>query len=197
MKNNLISQQFTLTGVLKGFIFKDGYKIKYLRLEVNNIEYWIKVNKEHRQQLEQLKSAGIEIKVTGTKELCHKTGKMKLKANFIHLIGSEVINKTAPCPKAQPASILICQKSTCWKQGGAVIYAELTENLAKCGLSDQVKVKTTGCLKKCKNAPNLVFMPDRAYYSCVSTQEIPQLLAEHIQTNIALHAREEEILIKV
>ncbi|TVQ45118.1 MAG: (2Fe-2S) ferredoxin domain-containing protein [Gloeocapsa sp. DLM2.Bin57] len=187
MKNKAISQQFSLVGQLKGFIFKDGYKLKYLRLQVENIEYWIKVKKEHRPQFEHLNPEGIELKVTGEIDICHKTRKMTLNAEEIKIISPDnLANNPTPCKKAQKASILICQKSTCWKRGGAAIYRELTETLSKYGLEDQVLIKTTGCLKKCKQPPNLVFMPDRARYSCVSCEEVSEILAQHI----ALGARE-------
>jgi len=175
-------QQFNLVGNLKGYIFKDGYKLKYLRLEVDNIEYWIKVRKEHQEQLKYLTQEGVEIKVTGEYELCHKTGKMKLKADDIETFNSNLTINTAPKQKVKQASILICEKSSCWRRGGASLYAELKENLAENGLNEQVKVKTTGCLKKCKHGPNLVFMPDRAHYSRVTTEEVKELLEEHIYT---------------
>jgi hypothetical protein len=44
-------EEFSLVGELIGFIWKDGYKLKYLRLQVQEQEYWIKVDKELRQQL--------------------------------------------------------------------------------------------------------------------------------------------------
>lgn len=181
MKNKAISQEFSLVGQLKGFILKDGYKLKYLRLQVENIEYWIKVKKEHRPQFEHLNPEGIELKVRGEINICHKTRKMTLNAEEIDIISPEnLANNPTPYKKAHKASILICQKSTCWKRGGAAIYRELTETLSKYGLDDQVKIKTTGCLKKCKQGPNLVFMPDRAHYSGVSCEEVSQLLAQRI-----------------
>jgi (2Fe-2S) ferredoxin len=184
MTKKAINEEFNLVGQLKGLVFQDGYKLKYLRLEVEDREYLIKVRKEQRSQFEQLKPEGIQLKVTGEVNRCHKTGKITLKADDIQVMNPSLMDKHSQEPKNQTACILICQKSSCWKQGGAAIYAELTENLAKCGLSDQVKIKTTGCLKKCKSGPNLVFMPDRAHYNRVSCQEVPKLLAAHIQKNL-------------
>lgn len=180
MKTNI----FTLTGELKGFIYKEGYKLKYLRLGLADTEYWIKVKKEQRQELESLYKEGVQLKVTGEGGICPKTGKLKLKADLIELVNTDIplapVSFTAAEKPSKTPSILICQKSTCWRQGGADVYAELTEKLAKQGLSEQVKVKTTGCLKKCKRGPNLVFMPDRAHYSQVNSQQVGQLLEQHL-----------------
>lgn len=184
MKTKANMDTFTLNGELKGFIYKDGYKLKYLRLGVANTEYWIKVRKEQRQEVESLYKEGIPVRVTGERKMCRKTGKLKLTADFIELINKTSEPTPAPCvasgKSAKMPSILICQKSTCWRQGGAKVYAELTEKLAKQGLSDQVKVKTTGCLKKCKKGPNLVFMPDRAHYCQVKSGQVEELLAQHL-----------------
>ncbi|ELR98262.1 (2Fe-2S) ferredoxin domain-containing protein [Gloeocapsa sp. PCC 73106] len=177
MKTRLNTDTFTLTGELKGFIYKDGYKLKYLRLAVANTEYWIKPRKEQRQELERAYKQGDLLKITGEKTICYKTGKLKLKADVIE---SNCV-PSPNCQKPSPSSsILICQKSSCWRQGGADVYAQLTEQLAQRGLSEQVKIKTTGCLKKCKKGPNLVFLPDRAYYSHVNSQQVEELLTQHL-----------------
>jgi (2Fe-2S) ferredoxin len=183
--------QFSLVGELKGFILKDGYKLKYLRLGVASREYWVKVRKDLRHTLEEANSEGVYLKIRGESQICGN-GTLKLKADFIEIIApteayftfdtssqTNVVSFPTQSNKPKKASILICQKSSCWKRGGEAVYETLTQNLDKHGLAEVVSIKTTGCLKKCKKAPNLVFMPDSAHYSYVGPQQIEGLLHKH------------------
>lgn len=171
--------EFSLIGQLVGFVVKDGYKVKYLRLNVSEREYWIKISKEVRAQLSYAMTTGSCLEVSGISKLCLKTGKLTLEADLITLNPSE--EKSTPTPKksAKVAKILVCEKSTCWKRGGQQICEAIAQNLKERGLHDTVEIRRTGCLKQCKSAPNLVILPDKAKYSGVRPQEIPSLLAKH------------------
>ncbi|NJR37861.1 MAG: (2Fe-2S) ferredoxin domain-containing protein [Leptolyngbyaceae cyanobacterium CSU_1_4] len=46
------------------------------------------------------------------------------------------------------------------------------------GLTHQVIVKGTGCMKRCKAGPNLV-MPDKTRYTKISPKAIPALIEQH------------------
>ncbi|MGH2413781.1 MAG: (2Fe-2S) ferredoxin domain-containing protein, partial [Microcystaceae cyanobacterium] len=167
-------------GQLLGFVIKDGYKIKYLRITFSDREYWIKPAKEIRHQLEQTITPGCWVEVSGERQLCLKTGKLKLKADVVKLATNPHTSQPQIAKsKTAKASILVCQKSDCWKQGGKAVCQALTEGLRDRGLEDKVQIKSTGCLKQCKKGPNLVMMPDKARYSHVQPQQIPDLLEKH------------------
>ncbi|MFN5303279.1 MAG: (2Fe-2S) ferredoxin domain-containing protein [Pseudanabaena sp.] len=68
------------------------------------------------------------------------------------------------------ACILICQKSDCWQSGGKEIYQRLEEELRDRGLSNRVQIQKTGCQKRCKQATNLVIMPNKAHRYVKSSQ---------------------------
>lgn len=179
--------QFNAVGQLLDFIIKDGSKIKYLRLNVSEREYWIKLPKELRQELDPAIVPGCWLEVNGLSKLCAKTGKLKLKA--------EEVRPSSPLPVPntclavhQPetttsrkpvASILVCQKSDCWKRGGKAMCQAIEACLRDNGLEDKVQVKLTGCLKRCSKGPNMVILPDKANYTRVKPQEIPVLLEKH------------------
>ncbi|MGK7877156.1 MAG: (2Fe-2S) ferredoxin domain-containing protein [Xenococcaceae cyanobacterium] len=182
--------EFTLVGQLLGFVIKDGYKIKYLRIAISEKEYWIKPSQEIRYSLDPSIIPGCWVEVMGERKLCVKTGKVKLKADVVRLA-------TIPSPSQPPvfvpqpqtvkskkskASILVCQKSSCWKKGGKAVCQALEESLRDRGLEDQVKIKPTGCLKQCKKGPNLVMMPDKARYSNVRPKQIPALIEKHFDS---------------
>ena len=182
-KHKSQTAEFSLVGKLLGFVIKAGYKIKYLRLTASDQEYWIKLPKELRHHLNPAIIPGCCLEIRGTSKLCLKTGKIKLKADLVQLLPQETPSQgEMVCQisaKPAQASILICQKSSCWKRGGKAICQALADGLRDRGLTDRVQIKRTGCLKQCKQGPNLVILPDRARYSQVKPQQIPALLEKH------------------
>ncbi|MDJ0557084.1 MAG: (2Fe-2S) ferredoxin domain-containing protein [Microcoleaceae cyanobacterium MO_207.B10] len=85
---------------------------------------------------------------------------------------------TSKCARKK-AHILVCQKSDCQKRGASKVCKALSETLSDRGLEDQVTIKKTGCLKKCKAGPNLVIMPNKARYSRIKSAEIPDVIEKH------------------
>lgn len=176
---------FNLVGQLLGFVIKDGYKIKYLRINSEEREYWLKLDKTIRDNLDRSIVPGCWLEVAAERKLCHKTGKVKLKATSLKLAGDRVL--TCPLPQAKckaqnelKTSILVCQKSSCWKRGGQQVCQAILDSVRDRNLEDRVQIKTTGCLKQCKQGPNLVMMPDKAKYSQVQPEQISVILAKHI-----------------
>ncbi|MBO0350236.1 (2Fe-2S) ferredoxin domain-containing protein [Phormidium pseudopriestleyi FRX01] len=82
-------------------------------------------------------------------------------------------------PEKKKATILICQKSDCRKKGGAAVCKALEEQLRQKGLEDNVTIKGTGCMSRCKAGPNVVVMPDKARYTKIQPEDIPDLIANH------------------
>jgi NADH:ubiquinone oxidoreductase subunit E len=81
--------------------------------------------------------------------------------------------------KAATAKILVCEKSSCWKRGGKQLCEAIAQTLKEKGLEDAVEIKRTGCLKQCKEGPNLVILPDKAKYSQVRPYQVASLLEKH------------------
>jgi (2Fe-2S) ferredoxin len=169
---------FQVVGQFLGFVLKDGYKIKYLRVSVDRREYWFKPEKELREHLSLNIPIQATLEVTGESRVCEKTGKLKLKVMDIEILSPGENAIPAP-PKAKKATVLVCQKSDCWKNGGASVCRMLEEKLEEKGLGDAVTIKRTGCLKQCKRGPNVVVMPDKKHYTNVNPQEIPNLIDRH------------------
>jgi len=91
----------------------------------------------------------------------------------------ETVTPGAACSQKKKCSILVCQKSDCRKRGGEEIAIALEEQLQELGISDQVKIKKTGCMSRCKHAPNVVVMPDKTRYTRLDPEEVPQLIEKH------------------
>ena len=114
--------------------------------------------------LEKPSSQLIELELPETEDICSKYQK--------------TTGANAKC-KGKKAQILVCQKSDCQKRGAGKVYQALSQVLTDNGLQDQVTIKKTGCLKKCKAGPNLIIMPDKAKYSRISSTEIPEVIEKH------------------
>jgi NADH:ubiquinone oxidoreductase subunit E len=174
--------EFRLEGRFLGYVFKDGYKIKSLKLATADATFSIKVTKESRKRLERSLLPGDWIQVVGTQKLDPETNGVKMKALSIHLsMATTAEMMTAPRPaQAQPGkmSVLYCQKSSCMKRGGKAACQALSQALDDRGLSEQVTVKGTGCMKACSKGPNFVF-PGKARYTKVDAKDIPALVDEH------------------
>jgi (2Fe-2S) ferredoxin len=174
----LISE-FTLVGELEDFVIKSNGRVKYLQLSTEEGEYWLKVAKENNYILSQHLQLGCSLRVTGMqKNKLHK-GEVEYTAYKIELIAKPTARNlnTASITKAK---VLFCQKSTCWQQGGKAACELLKAELETRGMKDLVEIKTTGCLKQCKQAPNMVILPDRVRYGKVQPKQIPALIERHL-----------------
>jgi (2Fe-2S) ferredoxin len=115
------------------------------------------------------------------------TGEVKLKAKELTIarplslapaLAPAATSPVATSKSSKPETILICQKSDCCKLGAKAIATALQTAIQEQGLADQVIVKGTGCMKRCKAGPNLV-MPDKTRHTKISPKAIPALVEQH------------------
>jgi (2Fe-2S) ferredoxin len=176
---------FNLQGRLLGFVFEDGYKLKYLRLATAEGELCIKMAKPLRVSFDRSLMPGDWVRVAGETKLDRKTGESKQKAYILERTAPAVTHaplkvSAAPAPAAQPkATILVCQKSDCCQRGARQVCQAIEASLRERGLEDRVTVKGTGCIKQCKMGPNVVVMPDKTRYSRCHPSEVPGLIEKH------------------
>lgn len=167
---------FTLVGKLEDLAIKPNGRVKYLLLADEQQQYWIKLPKDQPVNLNLQLQPGCSLKVTGMQTHKIHKGKVEYKAYGIEVLETPVVkqskNKTA-------AKVLFCQESTCWHKGGKAACELLQAELQQRGIAEQVQIKTTGCLKRCKQAPNVVILPDRVNYSRVKPQQIPTLIEKY------------------
>jgi (2Fe-2S) ferredoxin len=171
-------------------------KIKYIKLVTEQGKYWLKIPKKLRKNISSL-SPGCQLEVVGVSKQHPKTDKVKYKAQTVIVIPPKLEQETTPTIKAKTVSllpvlntevksqaqVLICQKSNCWKNGGKEVCQQLETSLRDRGLTERVAIKKTGCLKKCKQAPTIVMMPDKARYSQVKPKQVENLVKKHLINN--------------
>ena len=101
------------------------------------------------------------------------------KAYAIELLAKpEKSNSNSSSTKSK-LQVVICQGSSCSKQGSKAVYEKLQSELHSQGIVEQVEIKITGCLKQCKQGPNLI-MPDKNRHSRVKLQQVFTLVQKYL-----------------
>lgn len=189
-KASSIVSPFKFSGKLTK-ISRKKKKVNYIKLITDHDKYWIKIPKKLREKIANL-PCGCQLEVSGKLKHQPKTGKTRYKAQTVVLIPQHTTETAKPKEKTvsllpifdskikSKAKVLICQKSNCWKKGGKKVFAELESTLSDRGLTAEVPIKKTGCLKQCKKAPALVMMPDKARYNKVKPKQIANLVDKHL-----------------
>jgi (2Fe-2S) ferredoxin len=193
--------EFDVEGEFIRFIHNGPQKFKYLQftlakcnasagLTAGNLE--IKLPKELRKVLPLTLSQRDRIRVVGYSKLHALTGEIEFKAYDVipipslqKSILSEGNNFKPELPKAK---ILVCQGSGCRKRGAKSLLSKIEKSLlsgkvskeALHELQKQVKIVSTGCIKKCSNAPNCTVQVGDKQYSHMNPDAIASLLEEHL-----------------
>ncbi len=183
------TSEFCLEGRFLDFVIKDGYKLKGLMLGTSEGDRYIKLAKHLRDAFDLRLPPGTWLQVVGEKNYDTKTGEVKLKAERVMAARAEVETKevqTIPTQKpkeksaveAKKNTILVCQKSSCMKRGGKKLCQAIAASVSERGIEDQVTIKGTGCMKKCKAGPNLI-MPDKTRYSKIQAEQVSTVMEKH------------------
>lgn len=190
-KSSSVVTSFNFNGKLSKISYKKK-KIKYIKLETEQGQYWIKVAKKLSKKISKL-SLGSQLQVEGKAKHNPTKGKTKYKAQLVMVIpiepSEDVVEAKTKTVSLLPvfdrkvkskAKVLICQKSNCWKKGGKQVCTEIKSKLEDLGLEKEIPIKKTGCLSQCKKAPALVMMPDKARYTKVKPKQVAKMVEKHL-----------------
>ncbi|HEY9846726.1 MAG TPA: (2Fe-2S) ferredoxin domain-containing protein [Candidatus Caenarcaniphilales bacterium] len=179
----------SLEGRFLRFVGLQEHQPQTLYLATAEGEYCLKLSKKLQLSLGSILIPGDWVVVSVKSKLSLKTGKLKLKAFQVKPAVPKYV-QSFPQPTVRvgekKAKIMVCQKSPCMKRGAGLVCQALQDALSAQGLENQVSIKGTGCMNRCKAGPNLVFMPDKSHYNRVRPEEISRLVAKHFpaaQTN--------------
>jgi NADP-reducing hydrogenase subunit HndC len=76
--------------------------------------------------------------------------------------------------------VLVCGGTGCTSSNSNLIIETLEKELEKQGLSEEVKVVSTGCFGLCALGPIMIIYPEGSFYSSVKTEDIPEIVSEHL-----------------
>ena len=178
--------EFIITGKLTDLLVNGKGCVTYLYLTTPEADFAIAVAKSPTSNINQHLQPGCYLKVTGMRKYKLHQDQLEYKAYTIELLSEQVsqsINNQDKIKNAKPAlKVLFCQNSNCWNKGGKVASEALRMKLRSQGTIDQVEIKTIGCLKQCKQAPNLVIMPEGNRYSRVQPEQLSTLITKQLRS---------------
>ncbi len=76
--------------------------------------------------------------------------------------------------------ILVCGGTGCHSNNSANILKAFNEELKKAGISADVQTVQTGCFGLCAVGPVVIVYPEGAFYSCVTVEDVPEIVSEHL-----------------
>lgn len=196
-----VSQQpidFVLLGTVARFKVGKHQRIRHFDLVSDQGRYRFKVPHHlHRHCNLQLRE-GDEVRVSGSVRIDPRKRRMKLKLQGLQVTGAAAAGqgalkvvtelgalqaldpRSSGSDRRQPARpiqrILVCQASSCWKQGGREIYQRLQDSAAAMGDEGTIRVETTGCMGRCKSAPNVKLMPEKITHRAVQPADVRALI---------------------
>jgi Thioredoxin-like [2Fe-2S] ferredoxin len=169
-------------GRFVGYDLKEGYKVKRIKLLTPSGIQSIKLSKEARAALFRITLAaplqlGTALRIQAEKKFDH--GEMLLKARAIDLAMVEGGDSgSLPIEAAmQPVQIRVCDRGTCRKRGSQAVYSAVCQTIQDQGLSAQMTVQKTGCLKACKRGVNVEI--NGTQHSQVCPLQVVKLLDRH------------------
>jgi NADH:ubiquinone oxidoreductase subunit F (NADH-binding)/(2Fe-2S) ferredoxin len=76
--------------------------------------------------------------------------------------------------------ILVCGGTGCKASDSDGLISALNSELEKNGLTNDVKVVSTGCFGFCEKGPIVKIMPDNTFYTQVSSDDTKEIIEEHL-----------------
>ncbi|HYQ48233.1 MAG TPA: NuoF family protein, partial [Thermodesulfovibrionales bacterium] len=75
--------------------------------------------------------------------------------------------------------LMLCAGTGCVASGTTKVKAALEEELAKKGLSEEIRIVLTGCNGYCAEGPVMAVYPEEVFYQKLTVEEVPKLVEEH------------------
>ena len=154
--------QFSVVGKLDDLSVNSKGRVKCLYLSTPEASYSIEVSKKQHNPLGKYLQRGCFLKVSGMQKRELHRQYNTYKAYYIELLDKPSTSVEPEGNNGKKRKILVCQGSSCRKKGADEICLLLQQELHRQEV-DLVEIQTTGCLKQCKQAPNLVVAGKNRY----------------------------------
>lgn len=156
--------QITLVGQFINYEIKDGHKVKRMNLLTADGIVSVKLTKEARACLFRLSletplKSGALLSIAVTQKF--DGDQVKYKAHDLQMLASSADDLRIELPPLGSADtskrlkVKVCSKGSCRKRGALDVYDRLHREVHDRGLSEQIGLEKTGCLKDCKHGPNV------------------------------------------
>lgn len=76
--------------------------------------------------------------------------------------------------------VLVCQNTTCTKQGAAKVLKAFEDNAP-----EDTEVEASGCLGQCGSGPTVLIVPEKKWCLHVQPYLVPSLVKQHLEDEVA------------
>ncbi len=74
-------------------------------------------------------------------------------------------------------------RGACSQKGGGAILMRFAELLNAEGLKGKITLATSGCVGPCSSGPLVSVMPDNVWYKSLTTEDVDEIVIEHLKGN--------------
>lgn len=134
------------------------------------VNYQIVLGKHLRQMMYRYLEPQDWLRVVGQQRMNARSGQLEWTASEViklspHQVSArpQQVTDLSLEISAKPVRVLVCQKSSCHQKGGWAVRRAIEEAIIQAGDSEKFTVQSTGCMKRCKEGPNVVMVPGEKY----------------------------------
>lgn len=174
-----------LKGQYVGAFRSEKGKLKGLRLQSGAEEYTIKLPKYLRPMLvrELQPETFVQIWAYPDKDIWRAINILPLSETEIQAlpksIEATVKQPVAQAPQKPRTCIQICRKGKCFKQGSKAIWQTLQDEVEANPDLQHLSIEATGCMKACKQGPNLRILPSGKVVNRVNASKALSVLSAY------------------
>lgn len=189
--------------ILKGQILKGKYigalrskkgKLKGMILQAGQVTYSVKLPKHLRPMLawEIPPETFVQVWAYPEDGIWQASNVLPLSAQEVADLQQEWVDPANHAPevpsvppdpwnhaKATKVCIQVCRKGKCYKQGSMQIWNALQAEAEANPNLDHISIEATGCMKACKQGPNLRLLPKGKMLSQMTPDQAIAILAEY------------------
>ncbi|MBW4700106.1 MAG: NAD(P)H-dependent oxidoreductase subunit E [Aphanocapsa lilacina HA4352-LM1] len=188
----------TLEGEVKAYLPGKRGLVNRCTLATSEGEVVVKFPKEWAYRVTETIAVGERVQVRGKLKF-DDDGETYLKATvLLHLKATVNAAQPMASPPSAPPSlpepayppevsptlsktrVLVCESADCCKRGARKLVRNLKEAVERYGLEERVEIRATGCMKRCKQGPNLMITPSKTRHTDVDPAQAPELLLREL-----------------
>lgn len=182
-----LESSFCLMGRFIAFVPGEKSPYQMISLDVSLSDssaeaahYQIVLDKHLRRMMYRYLNPQDWLKVVGHRAMNLRSGQLEWKAAEIFKLSAHQVSAyqtsthslpavTLAAKASAPVRVLICQASDCRQRGSEAVSRALKEAIAQANSSQtnssqtnssqKIMVQSTGCMKRCKEGPNIVMVP--------------------------------------
>ncbi|WP_190481851.1 (2Fe-2S) ferredoxin domain-containing protein [Pseudanabaena sp. FACHB-2040] len=174
-----LPQGHILKGRYSDVLRSEKGKVKGIRLQTSDQEYAVKLPKYLRPMLVRELELGAFIQVWAYPDgvAWDAVNILPLPPSEVDALGLGALPTQASQMRSSRTCVQVCRKGSCCKRGSGELWRALQQEVETNPEFQEVDLEATGCLKACKQGPNLRLPSTGEVISWASPKDAPAVLA--------------------